>query len=510
MLRKISRNFARWFHRSSWKHKAKVELLPPTPPVKPGRAKPHSLTDIVNHHFEANGGVLLPILPDLGQWEDLLPAGGPHAHHDVIALLVGNSSQLLSLMHDFITQQKPDTNSMAILAGATPTPADLSALSRLEQQHPYWVRLSKQTATRCSYLDVPPSHRVISELIGQGASTGGNGGNPRVALQNLLTDPYTEPNIHSFVEEVKQAFGHYAPRGCALITVQGGGGSDPYQRYAVVDLKRMLPVNRHYILYLLPCADEPLHVRNMKATLAYELEHETDDTLHFLFQQQNLGAHKTDRSMVSGFITLTGASEGRLNGGIDPTNKFNLLKEIAGPWLIVTPMVVPLTLVPMGTVEWRDGYRHEQDFLANLPDEVGGERVSPILSAINDRLAEDPAAPHFITVASSLHPHEMDSISTGAKRFHLEPGGSVQIFFNPCYPTVDLLTETAEAYVCDFRGGSGVRELLSEFLLDTPGTAVSNGFSPHERRWLARQVTERHLTEVVEREIHRIVRKTHR
>ena len=68
MLRKISRNFARWFHRSSWKHKAKVELLPPTPPVKPGRAKPHSLTDIVNHHFEANGGVLLPVLPDLGQW----------------------------------------------------------------------------------------------------------------------------------------------------------------------------------------------------------------------------------------------------------------------------------------------------------------------------------------------------------------------------------------------------------------------------------------------------------
>jgi hypothetical protein len=510
MLRKISRNFARWFHRSSWKHKAKVELLPPASPLKPGRAKPTSLTEIVNHHLEANGRLLMPILPDFGQWQDLLPTGGPDADNDVIALLVGTSSQLLSLMHDFITQQKPDTNSVAILAGATPTPADMKALARREQEHPYWVRQSIRTDTGWRYLDVPPSHRIISRPIGQFASTGGNGGNPRIALQNLLTDSYTARDIHSFVEEVNQAFRDYAPRGCALFTVQGGGGTDPYQRCAVADLKRLLPVNRHYNLYLLPSAAEPLHLPNMKAILAYELEHEAASTLYFLFQQQNPGAQKTDRAMVSGFITLTGASEARLNGGMDATNKFSLLKEIAGTWLIVTPTVVPLTLVPMGNVEWRDGYRHEQHYLVSPPDELGGQRVSPILTEINNLLAEDPAAPHFITVASSLNPDEMESIRTGVQRFPLEPGGRAHIFFNPCYPTFDPLTETAEAYVCDFRGGSGVRALLCEFLLDMPGTAVSNGFSPAERVWLARQVTERALTEVVEREINRIVRNTHR
>jgi hypothetical protein len=138
------------------------------------------------------------------------------------------------------------------------------------------------------------------------------------------------------MEEVYRVFLDYAPTGCGLITVQGGGGSDPYHRYSISALKTRLPVNRCYTLYLLPSADEPLHISNMKATLAYELEHEAPNTLHFLFQQQRAGAHRTDRALVSGLITLTGASKGRLNGGIDPTNKFNLLKETAGTWLVVT------------------------------------------------------------------------------------------------------------------------------------------------------------------------------
>jgi hypothetical protein len=79
MLRKIPRNFARWFHIPRWKHKEKVDLQPPTSIPKPGRTKPNSLTGIVNHHLEANGGLLLPLLPDFEQWEDLLPAGGPDA-----------------------------------------------------------------------------------------------------------------------------------------------------------------------------------------------------------------------------------------------------------------------------------------------------------------------------------------------------------------------------------------------------------------------------------------------
>jgi hypothetical protein len=230
-----------------------VDLKPPPVPAKPGRTNPHSLTELVDHHLTANGGVMLPILPDFGQWKGLLPAGGLNAHHHVIALVAGTSSQLLSLMHDFITEQQPDTDSTAILAGATATPADREALASREREQPYWVRTSQQTATtEWSYLDVPPPHRIISRTIGNFASTGGNGGKPRAALQNLLTDPYTAPDIHSFVEEVYRAFLDYKPTGCTLFTVQGGGGTDPYHRLAVADLKRMLPVNLHYILYLLP------------------------------------------------------------------------------------------------------------------------------------------------------------------------------------------------------------------------------------------------------------------
>jgi hypothetical protein len=75
-------------------------------------------------------------------------------------------------------------------------------------------------------------------------------------------------------------------------------------------------------------------------------------------------------------------------------------------------------------------------------------------------LAEDPCAPHFITVASSLHPEEMADITNGVKRFPLKPGGQVHVYFNPCFPVVSPVTDTAEALLCDFRG-----VLLSESAL---------------------------------------------
>jgi hypothetical protein len=207
--------------------------------------------------------------------------------------------------------------------------------------------------------------------------------------------------------------------------------------------------------------------------------------------------------MVSGVITLTGVSKGRFNGGIDPTSKFNLLKELASTWLTVTPTVVPLPLVPMGAVSLREGTRHEQHYLASLPDELGGKRVELIQTQITKLLSEDPAAPHFITVCSSLHPEEIEHLANGVKRFPFQPGGRGHVFFNPCYATVDPLTDTAEAYVCDFRGGRGVRELLSSFLQQ--GTLLTNGFSRTEQLVLASQVAERSLPEEIEREITRLL-----
>jgi hypothetical protein len=146
----------------------------------------------------------------------------------------------------------------------------------------------------------------------------------------------------------------------------------------------------------------------------------------------------------------------------------------------------------------------------SLPDELGGKRVRPILTEINNLLAADPAAPHFITVASSLRPDEIEYIANSVKRFHLEPGGQVHVFFNPCFPTVDSLSETAEALVCDFRGGSGVSALLTDFLLEKPSTAVANGFSQADRLALAGQVPERSLTEEIEQELQRLLETNHR
>jgi hypothetical protein len=377
------------------------------------------------------------------------------------------------------------------------------------------VRKSERKGTGWVYLDNPPSFRFITSPIGNLASTGGNGGDQRTALRNLQNDPFTVPDILKVMKEGCRSFLDYYPNGCALFTAQGGGGTDTYHRYAVSLLKAKLKVNRHYILYLLPTDDELLHIPNMRGTLAHELAREASEetpktpTLHFLFQQQTAGAHDTDRAMVAGFITLTGTSRARLNGGIDPTTKFRLIKKTAGTWLTVTPKVVSLPLIPMGKVEMVDGYRHEEHYKVNFTEEKGGKRINPIVAAIESMVAEDPAAPHFITVCSYLQQEEMEYIAKGVKRFPLKPGGRVHVYFNPCFPAFSPDDNTAEALLCDFRGGSGVTESLNNFLVEKQDTPLLTGFSQPAQLALAGKVAERRLTEEIEQELTRILKTDH-
>jgi hypothetical protein len=357
------------------------------------------------------------------------------------------------------------------------------------------------------YLDNPPNHRIITSLIGNIASTGGNGANQKRALYNLLTDPFTVPDILAFMKEGCRSFLDYYPNGCALFTVHGGGGTETYLRYALSLLKSKHKVNRLYELYLLPSDDEPLHVPNMRGTLAYALEHEATDktpTLHFLFQQQTAGAHDTDRALVAGIITLSGTTN-----RTDPTTKFELIRKIAGTWLTVTPKVVPLPLIPMGKVEMRNGHRHEEHYKISLTEEKGGKRISPIVAAIETLVAEDPAAPHFITVCSFLHQEEMNYIDQGVRRFPLKPGGRVHLYFNPCFPKFNADDDTAEALLCDFRGGSGVPACLNNFLLENKATPLLTGLSLPAHLALGGLVPESHLTEEIELELTRILKNDH-
>jgi hypothetical protein len=190
---------------------------------------------------------------------------------------------------------------------------------------------------------------------------------------------------------------------------------------------------------------------------------------------------------------------------MDPTTKYRLIAKTAGTWLLVNPKVVQLPLVPMGKVKFDNGYRHEEHYQTLLREIQGGKRIRPIIGAINTMLAADPSAPHFITIASSLYQDEMQYIAEGVSLFPFQPGGQVHLFFNPCWPTVTPENDTAEALLCDFKGGSGVQECLTGFLSEQHGTALINGFSPAERFALASTVVERRLTEKVEEQISRIL-----
>jgi hypothetical protein len=513
MLKKLYQGIARLVSKPFRKPQPPVvEWQPISPQQRPeSRLRSQMPSQGVSSYSNgtSQGMIVRPLIPTIEPWEDLLPAGGPHATHDLIWLVVGSALQLLTQAHDFITEQNPDQNRTALLLGMTCTPGDEEALGHRALQQPYWERQAARTKTGYAYVDNVPTHRIFSKLLVNLTANGGNAADQKQALLTMQTDPFIVPKLLEIMEKACRSYLDYAGEGCALFTVQAGGGTDPMHRLAEARLIFELPVNRLYKLLLLPTDDEPLLIPNMKATLAYELEHEASEkipTLRLLKQQKTIGPHDDDRALVSGVITLTGASRSRLNGVLDPTNKYRLIRKTAGSWLTVHPLVVPLPLKSMGTVELRDGQWHEDPYLVLLDEELGGKRFTPILRAIYNFLAEDPSAPHFITVASSLRQDEIAAIASGAKRFPLQPGGQVHVFCNPCYPTVPPGNDVAEALLCDFRGGTGVKKCLHKFLLHKQGTSFSNGFSLADRLDLAGKVPERFLTEAIEKDILRLLK----
>jgi hypothetical protein len=95
------------------------------------------------------------------------------------------------------------------------------------------------------------------------------------------------------------------------------------------------------------------------------------------------------------------------------------------------------------------------------------------------------------------------------KRFPLQEGGSVQLWFNVMWPKVNPRTNTAECHIVDFQGGHGVRNYLKGFLTEKQPLAHPASDAWDELTALADQVTERSLTERIEQDLLRILDETH-
>jgi hypothetical protein len=305
MLKDLYQRVTRWLTKPFRKPKTPVVEWQPTSPMQRPESQLRSQTPSQGVSSYSNGTshsmLVRPLLTTIEPWVevDLLPAGGLHATHDLIFLVVGSALQLLTQTHDFIFEQNPDQNRTALLLGMTCTPGDEEALACRALQLPYWERQAARTKTGYAYVDNVPIHRIFSKLLGTLTSSGGNAADQKQALLTMQTDPFIVPYLLAFMEKACRSYLDYAGEGCALFTVQAGGGTDPVHRLAEARLKLELTVNRLYKLLLLPTDDEPLLIPNMKAMLAYELEHEASEktpTLRLLKQQKTIGPHDTDRA----------------------------------------------------------------------------------------------------------------------------------------------------------------------------------------------------------------------
>jgi hypothetical protein len=516
MFQSLYRDRNHWFRNPFRKAKKPVRENPPRFLQWTNPALPDPAEGIGQYQQRGNDvAVVMPTALPLKRWERQLTTRAAHSGHDVIVAAIGTPMRLLADFHDFIINQQPDTNNIALLLAASCTDGDIDRLAHRAADHPSWERYADGAGEGAVSVYHPPVHRVITRMLGSIYSPNGNGGDQELALRKLQTDPLTVPGLHRLTRDAIRAFKDYDPLRPSLLTVRGAGGSDPIHQCGVDLLLSQLPANLHYELFLMPTVREPLHRPNMRGALASTLLHEAEmqermPTIHCLFQQTKAGAHETDIALAAGFITVSGNSRSSERGEIDATNKFNLIRKLAGTWLLVEPRIIEIPLKPIGEVIRRNGYLEEQLYGALLPDAYGGKRLRGVLDELYRLVMADPAAPHFITIATTLNQEEMAYLVSGVEQFLLEEGGDVHVMINPCFPVVSPQTDSAQALVCDFRGGSSVRALLKAFLLEQERTPQADGITWEELREIAAHVPEREKSERIHRDLARIAQKNQR
>jgi hypothetical protein len=86
------------------------------------------------------------------------------------------------------------------------------------------------------------------------------------------------PDLRKLVDTAVDSYKDYGPNGRSLISIAGGGGTYPFHQYGLERLEAKLKINQHIQLLLMPSAAEPLplHVRNMRGTVANLIKHKDD------------------------------------------------------------------------------------------------------------------------------------------------------------------------------------------------------------------------------------------
>jgi hypothetical protein len=511
MLRKIKRNYNRWFEKHFHKSNNTFEWQPPDPTQLPMATNHLNHNEVVlNTQFsQGNASYVKPPGLDIAPWLGPLSARVSHTGHDTHIFAAGTPMKFLPEAHRIIVSQHPDTNSIAGLIGGAVTNGDDDELVACERELAYWERYTEGAGEGAVSLYHPPAHRITVHRLGNLMSTSGNGCDQAKALLKLQTDPRTVPDLRKLVGAAIRSYKDYDPNGASLISIAGGGGTYPIHRFGRELLEANLKINQHIQLFLLPSAAEPLHIANMRGTVAHVIKHKDDEknksTLHIFYPLGKAGKHTTDTAMASGLITVTGNCQDKDRGEADSATKFSLIHKIAGNFLTAHPRIVAIPLKTIGRVVASNGRLHEELINIIPPDELGGKHVGGCLDELYNLVSEDFSAPHFISIAFAFSEAEIKYLTDGVKRFPLQEGGSVHLMFNVLWPKVNPQTNTAECLIVDFRGGHGVRNYLKAFLAEKHrlGYPASNAWD--ELTAIAERVAERSMTEGIEQDLLRIL-----
>jgi hypothetical protein len=515
MLRKIKQNYNRWLEKHFRKSKNTFEWQPPDLTQLPRATNDHTHHEVINNSPVGQGiaRFVSPYGLDVTPWIGPLSARLPYTGHDTLVFAAGTPMKLLPEFHRIIVNQHPETNSIAGLIGGTVTDGDDAELVACQHQLAYWERYTEGAGVGAVSVYHPPLHRITIEDLGNLQSASGNGCDQAKALLKLQIDPRTVPDLRKLVHTAVDSYKDYDPNGASLISIAGGGGTYPFHRYGLERLEAKLKLNQHIQLLLMPSAAEPLHVRNMRGTVANLIKHKADkknqSTLYLFYPLEKAGKHTTDPAAVSGLITVSGNCQNKDRGEADSATKFSLIKEIAGNFLIVHARTVDIPFKTIGKVVASNGRLHEELTHIIPPDELGGKHVGGCLDELYNLVSADFSAPHFISIAFAFNQAEIEYLTEGVKRFPLQEGGSVHLMFNVMWPKINPRTFKAECLIVDFRGGQGVQRYLKNFLSDKHQLAHPSSNDWDELTALADRVPERALTERIEQELLRILDDNH-
>jgi hypothetical protein len=408
--------------------------------------------------------LLGPDTVDLLRWPSL-----DHRNYRRDVGFVAVSTAARALQHGYFASafQDMESFSVAVFAGASTTPNDLSSLEATSALRPDRLKVSKGWLFS-RYVYHPNSPQLFIRRLGRGLVNGMES-EPMHAVQLMQSNPLFINDVRDFADGVARHYLEHRMVGVKNICLGGFGGTEPVERFVTERIARQIVENWRINVKFLPTTEEPLGQANARGML-YKLVVDGlgENRLYIFKQNTRRGSHGDDDALIHGLITITSTdATGRES---DASSILRTLRRTGSGYVEAKPAVVALPLTRIG----RRRLTSARDWLVRPSEYEGSHLLETMTIKARMVLAEEPEAFHVLTACGQFTDAEAMEFKQAVMTL-LKPGHVVAMINRLC-PRIE--GESGRWTMCDFVTSPQLPRVLTDVFSGEREAFCGSGLSP--------------------------------